>query len=242
MISTDASLDPASPVEIATLAGLLELSDHSRAARRHLLRRLAFTAGSRPLAELGSTALEDLEPYITPQLIAASVLLVAIFAGIPGAVLVLSLTGGLVASYRWVKAQRDRNVDDAMRRKDRANQLIIQSPRLLFPYVGNVFDSQLMPWAGPRELEEQIRAEMFVFAEIDNLEFVFDKSRSGLMDTEYALRAIKIFVARAENDRFERLARTLLVSGRYNSMFAAAAQRLLCLGGWVGRSLPALAS
>ena len=73
---------------------------------------------------------------------------------------------------------------------------------------------------------------MYVFTEIDNLEFVFDKSKPGLIQPEHALRAIKIFLARCENVGFEHMARELIPKGRYNRQFVRCVEKLLNVGDW----------
>jgi hypothetical protein len=75
-----------------------------------------------------------------------------------------------------------------------------------------------------------ITIDMFVFGEIDNLESVFKKLTYDLIEEEYALRAIKIFVARAENDRFGRSAYNLIKKGRYNATFRRAVIKLIYVG------------
>ena len=115
-------------------------------------------------------------------------------------------------------------------RKDKANSMIVEHTELLFPYIRNVFgfDAQFTE----QHLDDIRRAkiDMYVFTEIDNLEFVFDKSRAGLIEDNYTVRAIKIFVARTENEGFFNVARRLIVSGRYNEDFAQAAVKLLYVG------------
>lgn len=142
----------------------------------------------------------------------------------------LLLLGSFVAYYQWVRTKQNRSVEDAMGRKDKVNKLIIDNSNILLPYVGNVFDCDIRYAEKRLEDDERVKIDMFVFAEIDNLEFVFDKSTYGLIEEEYALRAIKIFVARAENEQFARSALRLIVNGRYNATFRRAAIKLIYVG------------
>jgi hypothetical protein len=136
----------------------------------------------------------------------------------------------LVGYFRWDKTEKNRNVDDGMRRKELANKMIFDNTTILRPYVANVFDIDERYADTILNNDDRIKVQMFIFTEIDNLEYVFDKSRAGVIQKEFVLRAIKIFVARAENNGFGRLARDLVCYGRYNRSFVRCAESLLDLG------------
>jgi hypothetical protein len=71
---------------------------------------------------------------------------------------------------------------------------------------------------------------MYIFSELDNLEFIFQKAKFGLIYPEFAYRAVKIFIARAENDKFARRASQLVKSGRYNEDFQNLVTELIQIG------------
>lgn len=149
---------------------------------------------------------------------------------LPFAQLTLIALGSFVAYHQWVSTKQNRSVEDAMGRKDNANKLIIDNPNILLPYVGNVFDFDIGYAQKRLENEERVKIDMFVFAEIDNLEFVFDKLTYDLIEEEYVLRAIKIFIARAKNEGFARSALRLIIKGRYNAAFQQAVKKLIYVG------------
>jgi hypothetical protein len=148
----------------------------------------------------------------------------------PAAQLTFLFLGFILTWARWQRVERNRNVEDAMARKDKANEMIFSNARILAGYVGNVFSLDLQCGTTRVDNEERIKMDMFVFMEIDNLEFVFDKSRTGLIEPEYAVRAMKIFTARSENLRFAGAAHRLVVQGRYNDEFREAVIKLIFVG------------
>ena len=121
-----------------------------------------------------------------------------------------------------------------------ANAHIMNNPDLLLPYV----ESALLISARVREAEIDVametetnrsaetKIEMYIYNEIDNLEFVFDKSKHSLIDDVFVMRAIKIFIARSENRLFRLRAKDLLEKGRYNHDFRFAAETLMLVAEW----------
>jgi hypothetical protein len=144
---------------------------------------------------------------------------------------VLTLFAAIFAYHSYRRNLRNNAVDYSLRRKDAANAMITQHAALLMPLVQNALISAPMVTAISTS-SDQAKIDMYVFAEIDNLEYVFEKVRHHLIEEEYALRAIKIFVARAENLRFAQFAQALVIKGRYNSDFQRAALALLAVGDW----------
>jgi hypothetical protein len=224
------ALDPVDPTEIETISRELELADYVQIVRRTLLARLLFSPRHGHVSEWFADFSDRLEPYVRIEWLLLVWFFGAALFSVQTASVPLTFGSLLFAFFTWRKNQRDRNVDDAMRRKDRANQLIIEHTRVVFPYVGNVFERLAHSWNGIPSFEDEVTAEMFVFSKIDNLEYVFDKCRSGLIEPKYTIRAIKVFVARADNPRFEQLARRLVRAGKYNHEFVNCVDKLLCVG------------
>jgi len=143
------------------------------------------------------------------------------------------LLGGyvvLIGYHQWIRAECNRNVEDATSKKAAVNAVIQKNISTLFPYVGSAFASRVDYAALPVEHKSQTVIDMYIFAELDNLEFVFQKAKFGLVYPEFAFRAVKIFIARAENERFAQRAMQLVKSGRYNEDFRRVVNELLYLG------------
>lgn len=58
----------------------------------------------------------------------------------------------------------------------------------------------------PDGTEVGFKMKMFVYIELDNLEFAFAKYQAGLLDSEQMFRACEIFESRCRNSRFRQLA------------------------------------
>lgn len=151
------------------------------------------------------------------------------------------LIGFWIGYRRWALAEKNRNVDDTIRRKELANKMMVDNASILLPYVGDVFEIETEYAETLVTDRERIQVQMYVFTEIDNLEFVFDKVNAGLLEDKQALRAIKIFMARCENKNFERMTRTLVEKGRYNFDFVKCVRSLSDVADWArGRTFPTL--
>jgi hypothetical protein len=139
----------------------------------------------------------------------------------------------VVAGYQnWRRSRINSTVDDALKRRDMANAQITNNPELLRPYVGSaLLDSPNAP-ATDRDNSMETKIDMYIYNEIDNLEFVFDKANHNLIDDVFIMRAIKIFIARNENPLFRSRSVVLLTKGRYNHDFRFAAETLILVGEW----------
>ena len=154
---------------------------------------------------------------------------------------IIPLFAAIAAYQNWRKSRQNSTVDDALKRKEIANSAIIDNPELLLPYVQSAFlgatnELALVLVTNLREsncdLVYDTKIDMYIYSEIDNLEFVFDKSNHDLIDSLFVMRAIKIFIARNENQLFRLRARQLLVKGRYNHDFQLAAETLMLVAEW----------
>jgi len=233
MIARETELDSSGnnnsdPGEIQSLHQLIAIADDSMSARMELLFGLGFITGHKTLYKKSARILNFLDQYLTPIVLLAIVLalLSAIF-NITQLSIAASLVAGLSAYFSWVRSERSKNVDDAFRRKDMANAMIVANGDLLLPYTGNVFDFDAKYAEQHLSAAERMRVDMYVFAEMDNLEFVFEKSRARLIEDRYVVRAIKIFLARVENDGFYNVAKRLINVGRYNEDFVQTTTKLL---------------
>lgn len=145
---------------------------------------------------------------------------------------VIALCGWMAGYKRWDLAEKNRNMDDIIKRKELANRMMIDNAEVLLPYVENTFDIVKQYAATLLSEHDLIKVQMYIFTEIDNLEFVFEKSKPGLIQPQHVLRSIKIFLARCENLGFELMARKLVKMGRYNRQFVTCVNKLLNVGHW----------
>jgi hypothetical protein len=145
---------------------------------------------------------------------------------------IFPLLAAVVAYQNWRRARLNSTVDDALKRKDMANALIMQNPELLRRYVQSALYGAPSTEGLDYDHSDNTKIDMYIYSEIDNLEFVFSKSNHDLIDDEFVIRAIKIFIARNENRLFRARAKDLVGKGRYNHDFRSAAERLLLVAEW----------
>lgn len=253
--------EPYSPEKVAELYSLITGADTNRDVCRTLLLELGFR--QRVTASYFKRLLEWIETplgaLLTPVLVFVLVLtyLIMTTSVPPGIKVIVNnspfttaanvgtfaavLIGFWIGYRRWALAERNRNVDDTIRRKELANKMLVDNASVLLPYVGDVFEIET-EYADTLMTDcDRVKVQMYVFTEIDNLEFVFDKVNAGLLEDKQALRAIKIFLARCENKNFERMSRTLVQKGRYNYDFVNCIRSLSDVADWArGRTFPTL--
>lgn len=245
--------------EIQTLARQLDLANISLGAKRELLQNLGFLLKPAILPDIAhgldlqwAQLLEMLRWFRRADLIVVSMVALALAGAtfvflvaflvlekdymaslsVAGyvATAVLSIGTAAFALHRWSIGQISRAVDEAMKRKEISNKMIIDHANLLIPYVGSgVLATDVSVHSSTATPEDQVRISMFVYAELDNLEFVFVKSRAGLMEWDYSLRAIGIFLARAQNQYFASLSRQLVREGKYSREFSLAVAKLVAV-------------
>ena len=145
---------------------------------------------------------------------------------------IFPLLAAIAAYQSWRRARINSTVDDALKRKDMTNALIMNNPDLILPYIESTLYSSIIGKNSFGNLAMDVKIDMYIYSEIDNLEFVFDKSHHSLMEELFIMRAIKIFVARNENKLFRVRARELLGKGRYNHEFQAAAEKIMLVAEW----------
>lgn len=244
--------DPYDPNEVAQLYELIRGADTSTEVCRTLLSHLGFRGGTtlRRLRRLTKWVETPKGVVLTSVLVfTLSLFYLKLFNSIPPDVKVVVnnspfttaanlatfwvvVMGFWIGYRRWALAEENRNVDDTIRRKELANKMMVDNASVLLPYVGDVFDIETEYAETLVTDRDRIKVQMYVFTEIDNLEFVFDKLKVGLLQDRQALRAIKIFLARCENKNFERMTRTLIRKGRYNYDFVQCVQSLLDVAHW----------
>lgn len=241
------SEDPYNLDKVAELYGLITAADTNNDVCRALLSELGFrqSVSLRHFRRLLKWSETPLGVVLTSLVVfALSLVFLNFFKSVPGdvkvvvnnspfttaanlATLYVVVMGFWIGYRRWALAEQNRNVDDTIRRKELANKMMVDNSSVLLPYVGDVFEIEIEYAETLVTDTDRIKVQMYVFTEIDNLEFVFDKVNAGLLEDKQALRAIKIFLARCENRNFERMTRTLVQRGRYNYEFVKCVGSLL---------------
>ena len=212
---------------------IIELIDTAEEYPEHLselLYTLKFIPGPLKLHQFRRYIYFLLDKYLDPIIAVALSTIALIVIDVEFSKLFFLILAFLITFVRWIRKQRSEYVKDAMERKDRTNSMIINYPLELEPYTANVFDSESKYEASKHGPEKRAIINMYIFSELDNLEFVYDKSRAGLLEDAYTFRAIKIFLSRSENTGFFRVAVSLIKSGRYNDEFKRVIEFLLKIG------------
>jgi hypothetical protein len=129
------------------------------------------------------------------------------------AIALSAVTGGAVflGIVQWNISNKHVAFDNAFERKKRTNDMIITHPKELSGILGGVF-----PGA---EDDATLLKRMFVFSELDNLEYVFEKYRDGLLAAKPTLRSALIMYSRCEDRVFAELALDLVKKGRYRKEY-----------------------
>jgi len=73
-----------------------------------------------------------------------------------------SAFAAISAYFSWLRNQRSKNFDDALKRKDIANSMIIQNKAILMPYAGNVFDIDAQYAAENLSSDDKVSIDMYV--------------------------------------------------------------------------------
>jgi hypothetical protein len=129
----------------------------------------------------------------------------------------VSLGALLIGYWQWGKARHETSMDKYYERLNIAN--------------GRQDGDQtqvrdMMKPSHPELAEEHPEILMYVYAELDNLEYVIEKYRLGYMNAEQACRGLRTFQLRCWSPRFRRITRHRVHSGDYNSGTADVVERV----------------
>jgi hypothetical protein len=122
--------------------------------------------------------------------------------GIQVATAVVALGAFILGYQQWRSARFETSIDKFYERLEASNK-------------------RLQEWATARELlgavddQQSFQQSMYVFSEIDNLEYVVQKYKYGYMSAEQARRGVKTFKARCKHDKFRERARSCIKLGGY---------------------------
>jgi hypothetical protein len=152
-------------------------------------------------------------PWIYVSLIVCAALALGVFTylyldaqklnGIQVATSVVALGAIILGYQQWRLARFETSIDKFYERVEISNK-------------------RLQEWSTVREMlgvvDDQLHFQqtMYVFSELDNLEYVVQKYKYGYMSGEQALRGVKSFKARCVHDKFRERAEICLESGGYS--------------------------
>jgi hypothetical protein len=128
------------------------------------------------------------------------------------------MAGGalLIGVLRWSLSQEESSIDSFYERLRASNDFLVNSKKAYS------FVKRLMSTAE----QEEFRRNMWVYTELDNLEYCFEKYAYRFMTADTAHRALGVFNTRWQNEEFRNLAIELVERGRYNEDFIAMVQEL----------------
>jgi hypothetical protein len=129
----------------------------------------------------------------------------------------VSLGALLIGYWQWGKARHETSMDNYYARLNIANcRQDGEQTRV----------RDMMKPSHPELAEEPPEIMMYVYAELDNLEYVVEKYRLGYMNAEQACRGLRTFQLRCWSPRFRRITHHRVHSGDYNPETADVVERV----------------
>lgn len=126
------------------------------------------------------------------------------FNGVQTATAVIALGAFILGYQQWRSARFETSIEKFYERLEASNK-------------------RLQEWSTVRELlgavddQPHFLQSMYVFSELDNLEYVVQKYKYGYMSAEQALRGVMTFKARCVHVKFRERAKSCLAIGGYSS-------------------------
>ncbi len=120
----------------------------------------------------------------------------------------------LLALHQWNLARQNASLTEVFERRRDTNAELVDNEGM------RILVEAAMPDGAIADPPSFLKA-MFVFAELDNLEFHYEKYRKGFITNEVAIRACEIFLSRCKGQMFRALAQSLVGNkyGRYREEF-----------------------
>lgn len=140
--------------------------------------------------------------------------LVLIFGGhyglaYPGqtATAIAAITALLFGFKQWQEARHEMSLDKLYERVQLANELLSEwrEARAIVPHFWNGSDDDV-----------SFKSAMYVYIELDNLEYIIEKYKLGFVRTGTALRGLRTFKTRCRSKKFRELALKQVHNGGYN--------------------------
>jgi hypothetical protein len=129
----------------------------------------------------------------------------------------VSLGALLIGYWQWGKARHETSMDKYYDRLNIANKRQDGEQAEV---------RKMMKPSHPELAEESPEILMYVYAELDNLEYVIEKYRLGYMNAEQACRGLRTFQLRCWSPRFRRITYHRVQSGDYNPGTADVVERV----------------
>lgn len=140
--------------------------------------------------------------------------------GLDAATVSILLVGFLIGLWQRDREEKAKAFEFAFQRKSQSNEALIRDGGL-HKYSSAATDISI---DGVKQRYEDV---MYVYREIDNLEFVFEHYRDALIRPKAALRAVSIFRSRCDNTEFSALVRELCPKGEYRPDFMKAVDKIM---------------
>lgn len=125
----------------------------------------------------------------------------------------------LFGLWQWNTSKAENSFSEAFARKSDINKFIFDNSGPL----SGLFDEAIRGGAACHEFKKN----MFVFMELDNLEYVYEKYRDAELKDKLALRSCLIFGSRCTSSEFRDRACKLVKSGLYRDEFEGAVKSIL---------------
>lgn len=140
--------------------------------------------------------------------------------------LVLVFGGMLFALQRWIVSREDESINRYFEQRRAINDQIISGGPETWRLVRSAFPKGEFAWTA-----DIVRKYMSVFAELDQLEFCFEKYKLRLIAPQVAYRACQILESRCEGYCFRQIAEESINNGRYNEDFIGVVKKIVSAAG-----------
>jgi hypothetical protein len=125
------------------------------------------------------------------------------------------------AFHQWRMQRSHSTFSESFARKVTSNKTIIDNEEFLAPLVSAALDD-----GGKINGKKEIVPDIFVYMEMDNLEYVYEKYRDHEISPKSTLRQCFILVSRCGNPEFRRKAIEYSSKGFYRPEFSAAVRSI----------------
>ncbi|MBD1825102.1 hypothetical protein H6F51_21795 [Cyanobacteria bacterium FACHB-DQ100] len=113
---------------------------------------------------------------------------------------IIAIGGAAVAYEQWIETKKDSALDKYYERLNLTNEGFYRwnKTREMFPHFWNVEGNIPYEWV------------MYVYLELDNLEYATTKYQDGSMEPEIVFRSLVTFISRCQSKTFLKLAESLV--------------------------------
>jgi len=113
---------------------------------------------------------------------------------------IIAIGGAAVAYEQWIEMKKDSSLDKYYERLNLTNEGFYRwdKTREMFPHFWEVEDNIPYEWV------------MYVYLELDNLEYAITKYQDGSMGPEIVFRSLVTFISRCQSKNFLRLAESFV--------------------------------